>query len=147
MKNFEVCVRAIICQQNKILVCQNKEKGYYFFPGGHLNLGESIKEALFREIKEELNIIVKKIKFIGLVDNIYEEDGQKHHEINLVFEVKVDKISTKSKEDHIDFFFFDKDKFSKENVLPIALQKAILKWLKDKKVFWATQIYNKTILG
>ena len=110
-------------------------------------MGESIKEALFREIKEELNIIVKKIKFIGLVDNIYEEDGQKHHEINLVFEAKVDKISTKSKEDHIDFFFFDKDKFSKEKVLPIALQKAILKWLKDKKVFWATQIYNKTILG
>ena len=106
MKNyqFEVCIRAIIRFQNKILVCLNKERGYYFFPGGHLNFGEGIKDALFREIKEELNVRVKKIKFIGLINNIYEEAGKKHHEINLVFDTKVDKITENSKENHIDFF-------------------------------------------
>jgi len=145
MKNnqFEVCIRAIIRSQNKILVCLNKEKGYYFFPGGHLDFGESIKDALFREIKEELNVTVKEIKFIGLVNNVYEETGQKHHEINLVFDTKVDKITERSQENHIDFFLFEESKFAKERVLPIALQKAVLKWLKDKKFFWATQIYDK----
>jgi len=145
MENFEVCVRAIIQQRDKILVCRNKERGYYFFPGGHLNFEESIKEALFREIKEELDINIKNYLFIGMVDNIYEEENQKHHEINLVFNVIPDKISEKSKENHIDFIFFDKNRFSKEKVLPIALQKAILGWLKNKKVFWASQIYDKVI--
>ena len=145
MENFEVCIRTIVRQGEKILLCWNKEKNYYFFPGGHLEFGEKIQDALFREMKEELNVKVKKIKFIGLVDNIYKEEGQKHHEINLVFEANVDKISERSRENHIGFIFLDKKRFKKEKILPIALQKAILKWLKDKKIFWASQIYNKTI--
>jgi ADP-ribose pyrophosphatase YjhB (NUDIX family) len=149
MKNhqFEVCIRAVIYYRNKILVCRHKERGYYFFPGGHLNFGESIKDALLREMREELNVRVKGIKFIGLVNNVYEEAGKKHHEINLVFDTKVDKITEDSKENHIDFFLFDKDKFAKEKILPEALQKAILRWLKDKKIFWASQIYDKYSLN
>ncbi|MCD6283732.1 NUDIX domain-containing protein [bacterium] len=143
MEKFEVCIRAIIRHQNKILVCYHKEKGYYFFPGGHLNFGESIPKALLREIKEELGIGIKKYSFVGLVDNIYEEDNQRHHEINLVFNVIPDKISEESKEGHIDFVFFDKNRFSKEKILPRALQKAILRWLKNKKIFWVSQIYDK----
>jgi ADP-ribose pyrophosphatase YjhB (NUDIX family) len=145
MGKFEVCVRTVIQKREKILVCWNKEKGYYFFPGGHLNFGESIPKALSRELKEELGMEIKKFSFIGLVDNIYEEAGKKHHEINLVFNVIPKKIISKSKENHISFFFFDKKRFSKEKVLPIALKRVILKWLKDKKIFWASQIYNKTI--
>jgi ADP-ribose pyrophosphatase YjhB (NUDIX family) len=138
-ENFEVCIRAIIQNRGKILVCWNKEKGYYFFPGGHLNFLESIPKALSRELKEELGMEIKKFSFIGLVDNIYEEEGKNHHEINLVFKVIPEKIISESKENHISFFFFDKKRFKKEKVLPIALQKAILKWQKDKKFFWASQ--------
>jgi len=147
MEKFEVCVRTVIQKREKILVCWNKEKGYYFFPGGHLNFGESIARALSREIKEELGIEIKEFSFIGIVDNIYEEGGKKHHEINLIFRVIPKKIISESKENHISFFLFDKKRFSKEKVLPIALKKAILKWLKDKKIFWASQIYNKTIFN
>jgi ADP-ribose pyrophosphatase YjhB (NUDIX family) len=110
-----------------------------------LNFGEEIGKALLREIKEELGMKIKKFSFIGLVDNIYEEDGKRHHEINLVFNVIPKKIISESKEDHILFFFFDKKRFKKEKVLPIALQKAILKWQKDKKFFWASQMKEKTI--
>ena len=147
---FEVCIRAVIFHQNKILVCHHKEKGYYFFPGGHVNFGEKIEDALFREIKEELNTSIKKFKFIGIVDNIYKERKQKHHEINFVFDTKVDeipkgKVIEETKKDHIGFVLFNRKRFSKEEVLPIALQKAILRWLKDKKIFWASQIYNRVI--
>jgi ADP-ribose pyrophosphatase YjhB (NUDIX family) len=147
MGKFEVCVRTVIQKRGKILVCWNKEKGYYFFPGGHLNFGEGIQKALSRELKDELGMEIKKFSFIGLVDNIYKEAGKKHHEINLVFNVIPEKIISESKENHISFFFFDKKKFKKEKVLPIALQKAILKWRKDKKFFWLSQIYKKTIFN
>jgi ADP-ribose pyrophosphatase YjhB (NUDIX family) len=147
MENFEVCIRVIIQNKGKILVCFHKKKGYYFFPGGHLEFGEKIKEALFREVKEELGIKVKKFSLIGLVDNFYEEEGKRHHEINLVFKVMPEKIVSESREDHINFYFLDRKKFSREKVLPIALRKAILKWQKDKKFFWASQIKDKTILN
>jgi len=137
---FEICVRSIIQNRGKILVCKNKEKDYYFFPGGHIDFGESAESALVRELKEELNISIKKLSFIGTVENIFIQDNEKHHEINLVFNVLVAKAKDKSEEDHIDFFFFDKKRFLKEEVLPIALQKTVMKWLKDKKLFWASQI-------
>ncbi len=138
--SFEICVRGIIFKDNKILVCQQKGKDYYFFPGGHVEFGENSQDALIRELKEELNLSLKKVEYIGTVENIYKdkEKKEKHHEINLVFEVKADKVKDKSKEDHLDFFFFDKEKFQKEKVLPLALRNVLIKWLKDKKKFWLT---------
>ncbi|MBL7156388.1 MAG: NUDIX domain-containing protein [Candidatus Pacebacteria bacterium] len=137
---FELCVRAIIQDDDRILVCKRKDKDYYFFPGGHIDFGESAESALVRELKEELNISIKKLSFIGTVENIFIQDNEKHHEINLVFNVLVAKAKDKSEEDHIDFFFFDKKRFLKEEVLPIALQKTVIKWLENKKMFWASQI-------
>ena len=127
MKNFEICIRIIIQNRGKILVFFHKTKGYYFFPGGHLNFWEKINEALKRGFKEELGIKIRKFSLVGLADNIYEEEGKEHHEINLVFYVIPAKITSQSEENYIPFFFFDKKRFKKEKVLPIVLQRAILK--------------------
>jgi len=138
---LEICVRAVIRKRGKILVCWYKLKKYYFFPGGHLDFGETAESALIRELKEELDIRIKKVSFIGIVENIYrdKDDEDKHHEINLVFDVIAEKVKDKSKEDHIEFIFFDKKDFQKEKVLPLSLQRNIIKWFKDKKTFWASQ--------
>lgn len=136
---FEVCVRAIVLDRGRILVCRSKNKGYYFFPGGHLDFGERVGDALAREMKEELNVVVKKPSFIGVVDNVFQENGDKHHEINLVFHVGIKRASSRSREDHIAFSFLNKKDFAKATIYPIALQKAILKWFRDNKIFWASQ--------
>ena len=80
---------------------------------------------------------------IGLVDNFYEEEGKKRHEINLVFHVIPEKIVSESRKDHISFFLFDKERFKKEKVLAIALQKAILKWQKDKNFSGQARLERK----
>lgn len=136
--NFEICVRGIIIKNRKILVCKNKKKNFYYFPGGHVDFGEDAERALIRELKEELNLSVKKVSFMGVNENFFHDEDGKHHEINLVFKVSVNKVRDKSMEDYIDFFFFDIKKFTKEKVLPVAIQKNILKWLKNKKIFWTS---------
>lgn len=138
--NFEVCVRAVVLRRSRILVCWHKIKKHYFFPGGHVEYGEDAKYALLRELKEELNIKVKKASLIGTTENIYQEGKKPHHEINLVFKVVADEAKDKSREDHIDFAFFSKKEFEEKEILPISLQKSVIKWLKDKKVFWASEI-------
>lgn len=137
--NFEVCVRAAIFNRGRILVCWHKAKKHYFFPGGHVEYGEEAKDALQRELKEELGIKVKKMSFIGITENIYQESEKPHHEINLVFQVFADETKDKSEEDHIDFVFFSEKEFKEKEILPISLQKSVIKWLKDKKVFWASE--------
>jgi len=139
-KEIEVLVRAIIQSKDKILVCKKIEKKYYFFPGGHIEFGENAKKALVRELKEELDLKMKKCSFIGGSEHLFVEDGKKRHEINLVFDVKVSKLKFKSKEDHLEFFLKTKKELSREKVLPEILTKTILKWLKTKNPFWISEI-------
>ena len=138
--NFELCVRAVIQNNGKILVCKNKAQNYYFFPGGHINFSETAEVALERELKEELDISIKGFSFIGVVENVFKEQGETRHELNLIFSVEVKKVKDKSKEDHLDFFFFDIERLSRERVLPLALRNSLIKWTKDGNVFWASQV-------
>ena len=137
-RNFELIARGIIINNNKILVCKNikKKDNYYYFPGGHIEFGEPAQIALARELREELDLSIKKMEFIGITENIFKQNKKNHHEINLIFNVLADKVKDKSCEDHLGFFFLDKKSFIKENILPKNLKKAVLGWQKNKKVFW-----------
>lgn len=68
-------VIGFIEHQGKLLITQRALNtsfgGYWEFPGGKVELGETEEFALTRELKEELNIIVQDIKFItSLFDDI-----------------------------------------------------------------------------
>lgn len=63
MKEIKV-VAAVIENKNRILIAQRNKgefEGLWEFPGGKIELGETEKEALVREIEEEfnINIVVK----------------------------------------------------------------------------------------
>jgi len=127
-KIIEVLVRAIIkSDDNRILVCKNKGKDYYFFPGGHVEFGESAERALARELKEELGISVKPTSFIGGCEHRFSEDGKDYHEINLVWQTEVDELKTASLEDHLEFFLFNQEQLKKEIIFPEAIVQALLK--------------------
>lgn len=59
-------VRAIILLDNKIVLIKRiKTSGsYWVFPGGGVELGESNKEAMIRECKEELGVDIKVDKLL-----------------------------------------------------------------------------------
>jgi 8-oxo-dGTP diphosphatase len=59
----------IIYKDHKILLTRRKKTkslgGFWEFPGGKVEEGESDKDALERELKEELNIEVYNIDFFS----------------------------------------------------------------------------------
>ena len=73
-------VAAIIKENNRYLIVQrNKSKHLglkWEFPGGKVKSNESFKEALIREIKEELNITISVREIIG-------QETYKDHKINI----------------------------------------------------------------
>ena len=138
-KRFEIRVRAVIEKDGRFLVCKHRDKSkqYYFLPGGHVEFGETAKEAMIRELEEELTISVKEVSFIGGMEDIFtKEDGSKHHDINLFFNVSFDSVEAESKEDEIDFVFLNQKEFLNQKVYPSAMPKTIIQWQEDKRAFW-----------
>ncbi len=84
MKPLLKVVAGLICKEGKVfLVKRPKEKrdgGLFEFPGGKVEKGEELKEALKRELFEELGIKVKEVEFIA---SEREEKGEFTIEINL----------------------------------------------------------------
>lgn len=70
-----ICGRAIIIKDDEILLMFRRRKingvlkEYYAIPGGKLENGESIEECTVREIKEEFNIDVEILNYLGKVED------------------------------------------------------------------------------
>ena len=73
LKHIEV-VAAIILDDDRILATQRgygKWRGWWEFPGGKVQVGESREDALVREIKEELDATLVIDRFYTTVDYDY----------------------------------------------------------------------------
>lgn len=72
--------RAIIFKDNKLLVffrrkvIGGREITYYAIPGGHVEVNETTEETVVRELKEELNLDIQLLGYLGkLIDGEREE--------------------------------------------------------------------------
>jgi len=139
MDKISLVVRAVILDENKILLCRKKEEDFYFFPGGNVEFGEKAETALVRELKEEMGVLPTEIDYIGTVENFIEENNKKYHEINLVFEAKMKEKTIESLEDHIGFYWIEVERMKEEKILPTIFKKNVIRWLSDKRCFWGSQ--------
>lgn len=98
-QNFHELARAVIIDQNHILLCKSKTEkhGFYFLPGGHVELGETSQEAVLRELFEETGISFCITKLLGnLTYSFIPADPQKAchtKENNVIFLAYAPEIS------------------------------------------------------
>ena len=137
-KHIEFIARGFIFQNKKVLLCKRKDRDYYFFPGGHIEFGEFAVDALKREMMEEIGAKVGKCDFIGVAENIFRDGEREAHEINYVFQAEIDKENVVALEDYLEFRWLSWDEFEKAKILPTSLKKEIIKWEKDRKIFWSS---------
>jgi len=73
-------VGALILRRNSILLVQrarNPLKGYWSLPGGLIETGEKIEDALQREVREETGLIVRPKRMFEIFERIIlEEKGR-----------------------------------------------------------------------
>ncbi len=77
-------VAALILQGEKILLAQHEKGGrrYWLLPGGGVEFGESVEEALHRELLEEAGLPIRVHDLLWVVDSI--PDDHHRHVINLI---------------------------------------------------------------
>lgn len=134
--HIEVIARAVILRNSKMLLCKHTKYSHYYLPGGHVEFGETIEEALQRELKEELNTSTKIKMPVGVLQQSFVQEGKKRHEINFIYSVDIKTQNPKSAESHLEFHWVAIKDFPKAEIKPIKLKKEILKWIKTKKTFY-----------
>ena len=89
-----VGIGAVIIQNGKLaLIKRGNEpsKGKWSIPGGHVELGENLKDAVIRETKEETCLDVENPQLIDVVENVdLDEAGKiKYHYVIVDYLVHV----------------------------------------------------------
>ena len=76
---LNVRVTGVFIRDGKILL--NDCSGiHYALPGGRVKMDEDSKEALKREVKEEMDENIQNISFMGIFENFFTLDDTKVHE-------------------------------------------------------------------
>lgn len=84
---------AIIKKGNKVLAIRGyddiKKQTFYRLIGGGIEFGEKGEETIKREFMEELGFEPVNIRYMKTVENIFEFNGKKGHEIVLVYQASL----------------------------------------------------------
>lgn len=137
-KYFRIAAYGCLIQKGNLLLCKEhiQNKDVIKLPGGGLQFGEGLKDALQREFKEELDIEIEIQQHLYTTDFYVQSAFHKEYQVIAVYYT----VSTKNK--------LPTHSFSKNNILfmwhPLAeLNKNIVTFDTDKK---AIEILLQTII-
>jgi NAD+ diphosphatase len=108
--NMSASVAAIIRnEKDEVLFTIRKHDpaaGMLDLPGGFVDLGETAEDAVKREIREELNLKVKSMEFIGTFTNKYIYGGLQYQTLDLVFNCMVESLQNIRAADDVSGYVF-----------------------------------------
>ena len=146
-----VGIGAVIVKEGKVLLIKRGKSpslGEWSIPGGAVNVGEPLEEALLREIKEETGLVVNIRKPIEILDKICrdEKNKVKYHYILLDYAGDYVKGKLKPSSDVLDARFISPEKLDSFGVNG-STKKVIEKALenlrrKDERIATETEIIS-----
>ena len=82
----------VINNSNELLMIERSDNGYWAVPGGAQDIGESVIDAVKREVAEETGIVVEVVHLTGIYSDprhvIAYDNGEVRQEFSLCFRAK-----------------------------------------------------------
>jgi len=106
-KSPSLTVDGVIIKNNKILLVKRKNEPYknrWVLPGGFVEYGEKVEEAVMREVNEETGLNTKIKKLIGVYSNPNRDP--RGHTVSIVYILEIIDGGIKAGDDAIDVDFF-----------------------------------------
>lgn len=149
--HIETLARGICIKDGCILICRGRKAGNLYFPGGHIEFGESGAFALEREILEETGLEGHATAFLGCAEHKFLQHGtEEHAEINLVYALDIPNatppIEVAAKESWIAFDWIKLEDLPTSKVEPAALREVVVKWHNEAELA-ANRIATTTSLA
>ncbi|MDQ5943424.1 MAG: 8-oxo-dGTP diphosphatase [Patescibacteria group bacterium] len=116
---YRVSVKALIIHKSKILLVKEWDDEWWSFPGGGIEHGESIQDALHREIYEELGISQADIKSdLEIIHTGIGAVVERLPMLNIFLKVDVPVDNIRSTSDIIEYKWFDYDELESLYIVP-----------------------------
>lgn len=145
LDKFNVRVYGIIVHSGRILVSHERFRGESFtkFPGGGVQLGEGVLDALIREFKEELNIEITPSFLFHVTESLQVSRFYSEDQVIAIYYIvtsdEVDSIDISKRKEEVEekgeaFEWVELTKFKKEMLSFESDREAASKLLDKKKV-------------
>jgi ADP-ribose pyrophosphatase YjhB (NUDIX family) len=80
---------AVVMCEARTLLCSPISGGFWYLPGGRVKSGESLMEALDRELTEELTCDFEVVRALTSCENFFVMDQVQYHELGTYFLVRL----------------------------------------------------------
>lgn len=84
---FNYRVAGICVHRGHVLLHRAESDGFWTVPGGRVEFGEPSRDALAREMREEIDMQVAVGRLLWVVENFFGYAGQSHHELGFYYEM------------------------------------------------------------
>lgn len=129
MPSIESIARCVIVQNNAVLLCGAISKGkatYWYLPGGHIDIGETARDAVAREMVEEAGIAVSVGECVLVSENHFtqvkakSDESVRRHEYTFAFLASAPTAAIESREPDICFDWAGLDQLESLDVRPAS---------------------------
>ena len=106
-------VAAVILDgQGRILLQRRSDNGLWGLPGGSVEIGDSVRDAIIREVREETGLLVDVVRLIGVYSDpkfqvVRYPDGHVVHYVSSLFACRILEGGLQTCEETLDLRFFD----------------------------------------
>ena len=119
-----VSVEALIIMDNALLFLRRKgqpAKGEWWFPGGRVRKGESLEQALRREVAEETGLKIRSYKLIDVYSRVFPE----LHDITIAYLCNCKRGKVTLNDEHSEYCLFAEN--------PAGLHPFLVETVRDSK--------------
>ena len=116
-------VAAVIFEDGRVLLQRRDDTRRWGLPGGGVEPGETVRQALIREVREETGLDVEPLRLIGVYSDpahhqiVTYPDGTVVHYVSSVFECAVRAGSLTCGEESLELDWFDPERLPEDVML------------------------------
>ena len=134
---FSYRVGGVLIKDNKILLTKGGDD--YTLPGGHSQIGETSKETIIREFKEETGFDVETINVLSTYENFWKWGDKNCHQLCIYYRLKMinenQELVPNPDTSDIKYVWLELEELKNINLYPIGISDQILNNITDDTHF------------